>query len=538
MSWEKIQKEISDRYCGTVLVLDDEIYKRTSAGKKAQHPFVLNDSFSAVKEAFEKRGALCDLWHIEDQLGSTKNSKPILRALQRCDTVIVDWYLGRGKDQTKDSANAVSVLRELKTQSGFRFAAIHSNEDADTILNGLKYTFGDELFEFTTARPPSLEEDKDDEILTERQSPSSSSAEQSPSTYRIGKSLYVCILKKDSAPASAAELPDLFYNQLKSVFSDHLHWVGFEFAARTRELLPELLQSLPAGTDAALAFQSLLQGDNELSDCLIECLTVELRALIKQNGIQSASDDTIISKLATGVVANSTGIRKAFPKFTSEMKSKWKDVNCADVKEACIENGDRKFKEIFYDRFPTRLKDNDRSGLSAHKSELSEFVTYALGLSFDDATANIAHHNYAALREQTHSVTPDRIGPGVVLRRKKEKTEGDKWLVCISPACDCARGESKRQYLLVGGVELPKPTHTKSGTMQSCLRDREGVCYHIKWDSKKMQTRKMKPKQPDDYDFFGLMHSEFTNSLIHAVWGHETRVGVSTSDFVRKEREQ
>jgi hypothetical protein len=542
MNWGDLQKNIADYYCGTVLVLDDAIYSRPKKCGKARSPFTLEEDFSAVKSAFEKRGALCDLWHVEDQFNHPKLEKLILKAADRCDMLIIDWYLGRGK---QDPENALKVLDELSKRPGFRFAAIHSDEKSHIVLQGLKAAFQDKLVNLEDNQREvagSLTEE-DDHVLVEAEAADEKRQTSSgvPSTFRIGESLYLCILEKKEMSQSSGGLADVFYTNLNRVFSDHLHWAGFEFAAKAKALLPRLLMSLPSGTDAAITFQSLLLESDELSDCIIESLTLELGALIKASGINAVSDDTLIQRLSDGVLRNADSIKCGFPKFKKPMKATWKQSSPTKIKGAFKQTGSQTFGPEFLAHFPTRIAGPGTSGLGIHKEELSEFIHRALGIGHDVSTARQHHDKYAALREQFHSVIPKRIGPGVILHRKAtadRQTVKDEWLVCVSPACDCAHGSNKRDYLFVGGHELTTPEKGREGTMQTCLLDREKQCHHVKWSSKKFRTFKWSPTSPENYEFFGQMHADFASGLIHAVWGHETRVGVSTSEFLRKERER
>lgn len=77
MNWTELQNSIAQDYCGTVLMLDDEILKSADGG------FQINPLFLTVKKAFEKKGMLCDLRHIDDDFENNQAADIITKQLQR-----------------------------------------------------------------------------------------------------------------------------------------------------------------------------------------------------------------------------------------------------------------------------------------------------------------------------------------------------------------------------------------------------------------------------------------------------------------------
>lgn len=536
VSWERIQDEIARRYCGTVLVLDDEIITKTTKGKKKEESYNLNPLFHEAKRAFEDQGVICDLRQIDDDLDSRPIRTSIKKQLQRADTLVVDWYLGAGKEVLHDPGNAIQILKDLNKMPGFRFVAIHSKEQPQTILDALRGAFGAQLRAISSTVTKGHGEEDDTAVLTEDEQLLAAKANAESSTYRIGKSLYLCIVHKDKL-ASATELPKQFFNHLKSVFPDQLHWIGFEFAGRIKEVLPQLLSTLPTKTDVALVFQALLQQDNEVADCVVECLALEVQEMLKSSPLESAQDKTVIGRLLERVKKKFESTGHGLPNASADTKGKWQQADINILKAACSET-EHKFQPVFFEFFPTARKQNERAGLKSHRSELSAFIATALDQAgtFDPITY---HAPYAAFREHLQTAHPLRLLPGVILRKKEvAKLRGAKkspeWLLCVSPVCDCVRGDEERRYLFVGGSTSAAGTKSK-GTMQTCLRVGE-ECHHVEWSSASFQTIDCAPKGPPDYRLITRLHQDVLLKLIQAIWSYQSRVGVNTSDYVRTVR--
>ncbi len=514
MNWNEYQNQIAEDYCGSVLVLDDEILSGAEASQ-------VNALFLQTKQSFERRGINCDLRHVTREFDDADGTAAILRQVRRADTVIVDWYLGEGMDKEKESKNAVAVLKELIAKKGFRFAIIHTKESAEIVVANLKHTFSDSFKNVVSPKNAATGPDDSGIVVESEESPKTSSDSASPSTYCIDGSLYLSVVTK----TNIADIPSLFAEGLKFAFPDHLHWAGFEFAGRVRSLLPQLLAALPPGTDVALVFQSLFQqGKDELADCIAECLTEEIRQLLMESPLVSVSDETMISKLRDGVVANRESLRTEFT--NQNWNSDWTTTTPDAIKNACIESADSRFPLGFGALFPARRKGNPHyiPGLKEQMDIISDFLRTAIVSPFPKGIT--LHQGFAALREHLQSAKPVRLEPGVVLR------SGDSaaWLVCVSPACDCARGEHERQYLFLDGVisETPKK-------LSSCILI-EGEYRHVKWSRNQIVTIDCPPAGPENWSFQTRLHDAFVHELVQAVWGHQTRAGVSTSDYIRKLR--
>lgn len=537
MKWAELQDSIAQRYCGTVLVLDDEICTPTKEGLQ------LAPLFLKAKTAFERKGMLCDLRHIDDDFRDHQKTTSINQQLQRADTVVVDWYLGSGMDQLQDPTNALTVLKELLSIGGFRFAIIHSKATPEDVVARLQVEFSGAFKVVLSQQEAAMPDDATSEIVSEDGSPQSSSDRGSaPTTYQLSKSVYLSVIQKSDPPSLAADVTQFFVQGLRAAFPDHLHWAGLEFAARARAELPALLEKLPSSTDVALVFQSLAQsGQDELADCVVECLALELRQIVSQTPLSAVSDETLLSRLASEVQQKTASIKRAFVGRTDSWSGSWQNLDPKNLKASCIEDHEQRFPDSHGSFFPAipkkRPEEPGMPGLKKQSPELTKFIATALGTENGvDPDGAKSHYLYASIREHLQCAAPLRLETGVILYRERlpndnENPSGNsEWLLCISPACDCARGDHSRKYLFVGGETASNP-----GASNACIRCGDEVRF-VKWKSSDFDVRECAPTGPAGYTMLTKLHDSFVQKVIQKTWGHQTRVGVSTSDFLRKER--
>ncbi|MBE2285412.1 MAG: hypothetical protein IAE77_18265 [Prosthecobacter sp.] len=509
MTWTELQDNIAQRYCGTVLVLDDEICRISERGEVILDPLFLN-----AKTAFEAQGMLCDLRQVNDDFDDVKKVAAIERQLSRCDTVVLDWYLGAGKDTTKDPSNALRILEQMSSLGGFRFAVIQSKEKDQTIVDRLKTKFESQFavvtpnFTQQVADPDRPEIISEDEAMEEPQATPSAS----PTTYRLAPALYVSVVSKERDRSSFVDIPLFFLSGLKAAYPDHLHWVGFDFASRVRELLPQLLESLPKGTDVALVFQALLQGDGELGDSLVEALAEEIVEMLRAAPLLAAKDETLIDRIMVGI--------------SGATHDKLKSIT-ADFLHAS------KGKTAFIERFGPLVPASGESEKRAAQRLVCEFAARSLNGPTTEAHVMTSHGGYASLREhfQTQS-SVKRLYPGVVLRANQPSANKRDWLLCLSPACDCARGGHEREYLFVHGQTITDVEQDSDSALQTCIATEDTYC-HVKWSSKWFTTKSATPSAVEGYTFHTRLRDDFVRLLTQKVFGWQSRAGVNSSEYLR-----
>lgn len=518
MNWTELQENIAQRYCGTVLVLDDEIRRFSEQGEAVLDPLFLH-----AKTAFESHGMLCDLRQVDDDFDDDKKFSVIEQQLGRCDTVVLDWYLGAGKDKTEDPSNAIRVLEKMASLGGFRFAVIHSKERGDAIVAELKTRFDSKFSDVTANVAPLSADSESTEIISEDEPLDEAIASQAPpalapTTYRLAQALYVSIVGKERNRSSFLDIPSFFRNGLKAAYPDHLHWVGFDFASRVRELLPQLLDSLPKGTDIALVYQALLQGDEELGDSLVEALAEEIAEMLRATPLRSAKDDTLIHRIIESLSDdNPKEFKSATARFLHSL------------------NPSKSKTEEFVRRFGAIVPVEGEADKLAAQRLVCEFIDKALTGKVTKESIMASHLGYGSLREHFQTPCPvTRLYPGVVLRASdpaKRKRE-QEWLLCLSPACDCARGEGEKQYLFVRGATVSDVEPESDNTLQTCIAT-DDTHSHVKWSSKWFITMNTKPSVVEGYTFHTRLRDDFVRLLTQKVFGWQSRADVNSSEYLR-----
>ncbi len=512
MTWTELQDDIAQRYCGTVLVLDDEICRLSEKGEAVLDPLFLN-----AKSAFESHGMLCDLRQVDDDFEDEKKVELIEQQLGRCDTVVLDWYLGSGRDETEDPSNAIRVLQKMASLGGFRFAVIHSKERDEAIVDKLNSTFESKFAVVTPNVAPLVADNDSSEIIGEDEISSTSIESQltpaaGPSTYRLAQGLYVSIVSKERSRSSFVDIPSFFRSGLKAAYPDHLHWVGFDFASRVRELLPQLLESLPKGTDVALVFQALLQGEGELGDSLVEALAEEIAEMLRNAPLLAAKDETIIERVIEGM--------------NGATHEKLKSITAGFLHAS-------KGKTKFIEQFGSLVPGEGESEKRVAQRLVCEVVAKSLNCSTTEAHVMASHGGYASLREhfQTQAAVT-RLYPGVVLRTNEPSANKRDWLLCLSPACDCARGGHEREYLFVHGQTIADVEQDSDSAMQTCIATEDTYC-HVKWSSKWFETKSATPSSVEGYTFHTRLRDDFVRLLTQKVFGWQSRAGVNSSEYLR-----
>lgn len=514
MTWDKLQTKIADRYCGTVVVLDDEIYSTHHDAKGKKTILQFDDRFLRAKQTFESKGTFCDMLWVQSQFDDNAKLRGIKKVIERSDAIVVDWYLGSGKDAKKDPANALKVLRFLRTCPGIRFAVVHSKENPNTINEKLRAEFKGSFKQHQTSSGPATETN-DDAVIEENAISTEAVPNKGPSVFQIGDNTYVCVLQKDKGHDSAEELPELFHAQLRVAFSDHLHWVGLEFAARVKEMLPSFIRHLPTGMDVALIFQALFQDGNDLADDLAECFCLELREMFRVKPIDSASDQVLLKRLMSGFT---TLLKSPLP---TGLPGPWVE----------------RLKNV---KLPTEIKEWAKQQKILENTEKRKNITKVIAHSvFSEAsTAERSHRRYASLREHQHCVSARSPGlfPGVVLTKKLKRKSGihREWMLCVTPSCDCARG-GKRHHLFVVGQAMPGPGKvSERGVSTSlCLANED---FEIRWHAKKFKTIECGPEGPSRWKLVTRLREPFVQRVVQQLWGQQSRVGVNTSEFIRETR--
>tara|TARA_R110002049_G_scaffold272183_2_gene449654 strand:- start:1211 stop:2767 length:1557 start_codon:yes stop_codon:yes gene_type:complete len=511
MTWANKRREIAAHFCRTVLVLDDEILEHSDGSSTLDHAA----QFLKAKEKFAEKGILCDLRHVGKTVEASCDA--MRNSLRHADVVVVDWYLGVGSGE--DPKESISVLNEMLRIGGERFVAIHSQEEPETIREYLGKAFRvkapNRKYQGEAEDAgvvPIIESGKDETDLPENDEASpeiltlrnlSSEADEG----ERGSKIHVCILHKRTPSETADQLPNAILRALENAFPDHLHWVGLEFAARVRDMLPALVRGLPSDMDVALIFQSLVQRRDELAKDLVECLCLELLEIFRFEPLSSASDEVLNGRFLEMANLQDPSTFKGNPgKWLSELLGSAPQTTPKDwaVNRKILGKGVR-------EKF---------------SGELERLFGVTTGSS------DKAHYRYAALREHLHSVQPSRIElyPGVVMIDTSLSAKM-KWRLCLTPACDCG-GSAEHEHLFVFGIERGSETETNGrGVWTSIYSGTHEV--EVKWMMSSFHTQKCTSTGPTNWSPVTILRDPFVQKIVQSLWGQQSRIGVNTSEVRR-----
>jgi hypothetical protein len=279
-------------------------------------------------------------------------------------------------------------------------------------------------------------------------------------------------------------------------------------------MLPELIRQLPLDMDVALVFQAMVQSPDELADDIAECLCLELREMLRFQPLESATDKTLFGRLVTGLSLLEAAAFKGIP-------SKW-------VPELTDQQTPPDPKEWARN---TKILKN-----AGARKDFGGLVERAL--AGKPGIWEKAHSRYAALREHLHSVLPEKteLYLGMVLSRQNPDDGKTEWRVCLTPACDCARGKL-HEHLFVRGFERKESQFPEGRGVRTSIHSGKHEI-ELKWIVSTFHTEKCPPTGPDGWIAVTILRDPFAQKIVQSLWGFQSRIGVNTSELLRIERDE
>jgi hypothetical protein len=484
MKFEKVQLSIAREYCRSIIIIDDVIFEKNNGGKLESH-------YQKFFESCESDAVLC---HMHEFRAETSEDETAIRKgvelAKKSDIVVLDWYLWHSdpekKEHTGTSESAVEIIQRLADENSLRFIFIYTLTPVENVVEILKKEFADEIIN-----------------ITERVKVKSENTNTDPQ-YLSYKKLYIGVHHKGrNAANDSSKLLGLVHELLTVSYSDYLHWAGLEMSVRVRDMMPKILASLPEGTNGPLLYQFLFQEDEEISDQIVEVLLDELKVQFHEEHLKMVESNFL----------------------SEELKLNLKDVFSADI-----------------------LK--DKSILNRKIHQLSETVTKRGQINNEVDKCNKAvpgffdikkHEYWAQLRESVlmfqnqkgSIIRTGHIFMGKPLNISNNKNENSEinydYILCLSPMCDCHRPEDKKLIFIRGSENigsLSKSVHTQYVTNGK----------PIIWDARFIETYVLQDLK--DFERFGALRKDFVSRIIQRVWNHQTRVGVDSSELMRRKRDE
>ncbi len=532
-TFEEVKKEISEKYCRSLVVIDDEIFDEIGG---------FTDRFNLLREQFEKSGILTHFFNYKDkQVDSDDLRERAVKLSEKSDIIILDWQLDTGDTPEE----AIKIIKHLIDDQKIRFIIINTQKTLDTVHK----TLGNVL-----KKEKGFDKTNDN-------------------SYEINNRTFITIRKKDDTKNDAKNLLDHIYSLLDNSFPDYLHWAALALAVESRELFPKIMAKLPQGTNGALIFQMLYQKDNEVAHQVAEVLLDELRVRVTDNPLASVQDNLLFDELQkatntkTKELKSDELVQKLAPdiiksindenKRKKGLKNVVKKIENESLKNDIIEIIDRdnqnkglEEEKVIINRhinnFHQKWQANDldlnliREQLSSNNPKESEYfiitnqphkpITKHIEFVCTDKPE---HNKWANLRESVllESENSNKLQVGSVWTKKNDS---NKYYLCVTPSCDCYH--PKEGFLFIIGQEADIKASKKYETQYFINKT------HIKFDATRFHfenyTNQLDNPLPTDYDFIGILRAEFVNRIIQRVWSYQSRVGVDTSEYIRKLRNE
>jgi len=555
-----VREAIASAYCRSMAVIDDQIF----IGK------AMEDRFFELQEESQAHSILCSFLHYKVK-DCEAEAELVAQAVQiaRCaDVVVLDWSMGNpdghlegGGGDRGDCSHAISIIRQLVSDGGIRFVVIYTREGLGSVEDELKEAFSLELL------PGSGAVAEESEFVTGLATTGVASSLSQEKIFHVNNQLFIATKRVGlNARLSARELIELIPTILLRAFPDFLHWAGLEVAVRARDILPEVLAVLPRNTDGPMMHQLLYQmRHGEMSDFVSGILLSELEYRFHLRPLESIADDVLFARLRDamkGLGRDKERLKKLVEKLTPawrETMLKLKKAEADAVGLTTVMKAGKQLAaaidELSWEAV-TLESARKAASIGASKTAMSNYFPYILlkaeSANPDGCEASAEYiedalmlentasdfQSWASMAESVRSSLPsDGMWPGYVLRLIRNLPGKRKWLLCITPACDCYRPGGSG-YLFVGGsaARVVRPGRSLPRQTQSSIGD-----YQIIWDATNLVVEKDPlgvsgtGKSPA-YEVYGALRQPFTDRIIQRIWSYQSRVGVDSSERFRNLR--
>lgn len=476
------RRTIMNNFLRTLVWIDDEI-RPIATTDEASRPF--KTFFYPTAEVFQKKGILVHLHpyapdpSVDDQDTFTDDSPKkdfdsALTLARKADIIILDWNLGRG-----DPQNSINLLKALRGESAIRYIVVLS-QYTDQFEENMRQ--GGMLLTETSSQ---------DVNYLFRKS-------QNAWINNLGTHIIV-MSKSDFKPNNpdgfCNSVLDNVYNLMAQANPDYLHWTAIEIAAKLHHSIPEWLQGIPRGTDAAV-LSELLSDKTEARDFIPEHLLEDLSHLAKIH------------------ILDSLTLENCQPENWINKPESFVNIGTsADATENPCDN----FIQLKSDILGINRKDIKQIRSDSERSDYLEFVKSQM--------------NFAQFCESMIKHIDENPAFGAVYKKtNQQQGEPPKIYICISQECDCSR--SYNLLFLEGKKDVPGAS--KFGVTSLFFQGEE---YKFCARSEKIQTFKIESNRSiRNMKKVGQLRKATAARILNRFWNHMSRPAVNLPTFVRVER--
>lgn len=539
--WRQTRREIAERYCRVVTVIDDDIEVSDAPMLEGDRGVgsgpVISQRFWQLRKGFQDRKILCHLhtYPKTDMASDHPNAEPLIEAAAimaaAANVVVLDWHLGKPGE---GSDHAEAVLEKLLDSGELRFVILNSNDEPSRIR--------DRLIEIPIAGLAFAD---------------AADVPEGTIGARLGTRLFVLIRKKSEiteAEADAETLVQQVFSWMETTFPDQLHWAGLELSARVAEILPRVLGALPRATDVPLFHQWLFNEDLETNEQVVAFLLDELGLQFGLHPL-AALDEECVKERITGrmtalaakgilegplagkLTKDVDGLKAALRKHVAGEKVDAQYQAVAPLihelpetwKTECIRQARNRADKDWMRHFPgPKPKD------STSQARVAAYLEEAFG------TSEPAYIAWSALYESTlcDLGSPKRLFTGFVLKRSGDGDNQPDWLLCVTPSCDC-RWENVETYAFLPGRETADSSGSQTRVV-TCVNTVGDGAKTIAWNPRKIVLKKKSDTGAliDDYILVGSMRPLHAMRIAQRTWNHQMRIGVDVPEYTRIRRKE
>lgn len=482
-----IRNKVVQKFCRTVLWIDDEIHLDQGLAAKGTSP-LFKDKF----DEFTKSGLLCHMMGFpETRPDSDPYASPseVNEVLQSCvslalqsDIVIVDWMLG----STDSSEHAERIIKQVVGKDkGFRFIVVLSNmELGESEFNRIDSSFA---------------------------------CDGSDGLWKNEFGQFLLSLRKDEFRDK--KLFETICSALLKVYPDYLHLAALEIAGRIKDQVPRWLSNIPAGTDLGMLVErgNIFQSDSnswntELQEGITENLLEDLSLTIQGQELETLN-----------------------PEMLTHLANKWHEiVSNTPAPNAALQNTFKALNNCIDANAPKEFT-------KGHYNALSKWSNNNV---VKDILESVETHEEFYDICSCRNLVRQRVCPGCICEGPTDDSKHPTIAVCITAACDCLRSDSL--LFLVGnlmpqdnssGVAVPdyKELNKTKKEKRTVLRF-DGASYVFMNTANSILVKKR--SEISQLTIKGVVRRDILNRLIGRYMSHTQRFGVNQPEIVRKLRDE
>jgi len=477
-----IRRKIMKDFLRTLVWIDDEI--RPDKVDSLGQPF--RAFFYPTAQKFQKEGLLVHLHPYDagnsgeegDTFATDSSASFDSAALlaNKADIIILDWHLGLNNPK-----NSIRLLQKLKEEPAVRCIVV--------------------LSKFASKFEEEMREGK----MIEGRSDASGESHLFRSVgdaWVNDNGTHIIVMEKhrldEDTDKFGDSVLDNIYKLMAQAHPDYLHWAAVEIAAKLRHFIPEWIQTIPSGADAAV-LSELISPETEARTFIPEHLLEDLSHIAKLHMLDSLAKEN------------------CQPKDWQNRPNLLADIEATNELES---NAHKRFVQLHSDILKISEEDIRKIRESTNCKNCSEFIQSQMQFA-----------QFCETMAKNVKIEPTF---GSVYEKLEQQSQETclRIYVCVSQECDCVRAN---KLMFLEGKES-SPGAAGFGITKLFFQGKE---YRFAARAESLMTFKIKRNRSiAELKKVGQLRHATARRILSRFWNHMSRSAVNLPTFARLERDE